>query len=180
MAESADLIRVGVITKPHGTAGEVSVKLLTDFPTRFQKLSSVILIPINGHEHISAKIIQVRDLGSTMLLKFAGIDSRTKARGIVNHEIAIPETERVQPPEGSYYGYELIGLSVEVSDGTVVGTVKDVLSYPAQDVLVVAAKDGSECLIPFVSEICPEVSLAGRRIVITHLPGLIGFDDDEN
>ena len=56
-------------------------------------------------------------------------------------------------------------------DGQPLGTLSEVVHGAAQDLLVVD-HDGREVFVPFVSELVPEVDLAGRRVVIDDRPGL--------
>uniref|UniRef100_UPI003D7AF1E3 ribosome maturation factor RimM n=1 Tax=Nocardia brasiliensis TaxID=37326 RepID=UPI003D7AF1E3 len=73
-----------------------------------------------------------------------------------------------------YYDHELEGLTVQLTDETVVGTVREVLHSAAGELLSVrAAADGREILIPFVTAIVPTVSLADRLIVIDPPEGLL-------
>ena len=64
-------------------------------------------------------------------------------------------------PEDSYYVVDLVGM--EVVDGhRAVGTVRDVLPGPANDVLEL--EDGT--LLPLVEDCVREVDLEGRRILL--------------
>ncbi len=75
--------------------------------------------------------------------------------------------------EGEYYGYQLLGCRVEAEDGRVIGTVREIWETGAPDVLVVEASDGREHMIPAARELLREVDVAGRRIVIEVIPGLL-------
>jgi 16S rRNA processing protein RimM len=57
----------------------------------------------------------------------------------------------------------------------VVGELAEVVHGAAQDLLVVKVAD-REVMVPFVSELVPEVDLAGRRIVVDDRPGLLSED----
>jgi 16S rRNA processing protein RimM len=73
-----------------------------------------------------------------------------------------------------FYDHELEGLRVELTDGTPVGTVLDVLHSAAGELLSVrAAEGGREILIPFVTAIVPTVSIADGLIVIDPPEGLL-------
>jgi 16S rRNA processing protein RimM len=70
-----------------------------------------------------------------------------------------------------------VGLTVRTADGSIVGTVDDVL-HSGQDVLVVRPSAGSvQILIPFVKEIVPEVDVSSGVIVITPPPGLLNLGE---
>ncbi|GMA37023.1 hypothetical protein GCM10025876_32270 [Demequina litorisediminis] len=64
-------------------------------------------------------------------------------------------------------------------DGTPVGDVVDLLSMPAQDVLVVKEPGGHRAMIPFVEDFVPEVDLDARRVIVTPPYGLLAGETPE-
>jgi 16S rRNA processing protein RimM len=62
-----------------------------------------------------------------------------------------------------------------------VGTLAEVLHLPGQDVLMVHRPDGSEALVPFVSQIVPDVDLDKGVVLVDPPPGLLATarDTDE-
>ena len=69
---------------------------------------------------------------------------------------------------------DLVGLEVVTEAGERVGTVTEVLHLPAQDVLAVReSPEAAEILVPFVSEIVPQVDLDAGRVVIRPPQGLL-------
>ncbi len=168
-----DLIRIGVVLKPQGIRGEIKVRPLTDFPSRFQELSRIFLIPAGGEESIVANMEGFRIQEKSIVLKLEDVDTRQKAEKLVGLEIAIPREECIALPPDSYFVFDLIGMAVVLSTGEALGAVEDVQSLPSQDMLVVRANNGSEILVPLVSEIVTEISLEERQIVVFNLPGLV-------
>ena len=77
-------------------------------------------------------------------------------------------------PPGEWWGHELVGCRVEGEDGAPVGVITDIWETGAPDVLVVAADDGREHLVP--AALLRDVDVAGRRTVIEVLPGLLDTD----
>lgn len=69
----------------------------------------------------------------------------------------------------------LIGSTIELIDGTVLGTIDDVLTTKGQNLLSFM-RGGKQVLIPFVKAIVPTVDIAARKVVITPPKGLL----DEN
>ena len=169
-----DLILIGLISKPHGILGEVKVKVLTDFPSRFRKLKRVFLVPNNG-EIKKIAVEKARILKGTVLIKFHEINSILEAKAIVGSEIAVLKEESVKPPLDTYYIFDLIGLQVVLSHGELIGTIQDVESHSAQDLLIVKSIHGNEVMIPFVKELVPEVSIKKKQIIVNKIPGL--FDE---
>ncbi len=98
------------------------------------------------------------------------IDDRDVAAGLVGAEIDVEREALPTLAAGQYYWADLLGLRVEGADGVALGTVTDVTSNGAQDVLVVHEGE-RERLIPFVSpQIVREVDLDQGRIVCEWQP----------
>ena len=83
----------------------------------------------------------------------------------------VPEDERPSEPD-EFFDRQLVGLTVLSADGAAVGTVREVLHLPAQDVLQVDA-DGEERLIPFVSALVPVVDLEAGHVQLADVAGLL-------
>jgi 16S rRNA processing protein RimM len=115
-----------------------------------------------------------------LLLQFKGISDRNAAEALRGTMLVaeIDPEERPEDPE-EYYDHQLIGLAVVLADGTLVGELAEIAHLPSQELLTVKRPDGSEVLVPFVTEIVPEIDMQNRRIVITPPPGLINTDEAE-
>jgi 16S rRNA processing protein RimM len=72
-----------------------------------------------------------------------------------------------------FHVHQLEGLPVELTDGTVVGTVREVVHGPAGELLVLARPDAPDALVPFVRAIVPTVDLDGGRVVLDPPEGLL-------
>jgi 16S rRNA processing protein RimM len=64
--------------------------------------------------------------------------------------------------EDEFYVFQLVGLRVEEEDGRLLGRVREVLEYPANDVLEL----DSGASLPLVAACVRQVDLAGGRIVV--------------
>ena len=176
MSDNADLVRVGIIIKPHGIRGELKVKPLTDSPNRFHSLSEIFMIPVDGDNSFSAKIESVRLHQNKVLIKLDCINSVNEAETVIGYEICINREECIELPSDTYFAFDLIGLKVLSPVGEYVGTIADVLSSPGQDLLVVKKKNNKKVMIPFVAEIVPDISIDQKRIKIQDLPGLLDLE----
>ena len=58
------------------------------------------------------------------------------------------------------------------SSGGRLGTLKELITGTAQDLLVVTATSGEDVMVPFVEELVPEVDVENQRIVLNPPPGL--------
>ena len=72
--------------------------------------------------------------------------------------------------EDEFYVFQLVGLSVEEEGGRLLGRVREVLEYPANDVLEL----DSGTSLPLVEACIRQVDLAGGRIVVA-----VGFAEPE-
>ncbi len=113
--------------------------------------------------------------GGQAIFHFAATDSVDDARKLVGLEVQVPFEDRVKLPAGSYYISDLVGCVVREKDGPDVGVVRDVEIHgeviSGTPNLVVDTARG-ELLIPLAQEICVDVDLAARRIVVVLPEGL--------
>ena len=72
-----------------------------------------------------------------------------------------------------YFITDLIGLAVVSDQGVELGTLKDVLETGANDVYVVAMKDGKELMLPAIGDCILNVDLEQRRMEVHVLEGLM-------
>ncbi|MFE4520375.1 ribosome maturation factor RimM [Kitasatospora sp. NPDC056783] len=169
---------VGKIGRAHGIRGDVSVEVRTDEPELRLGPGAVLLTDPASTGPLTVESGRVHS--GRLLLRFAGVKDRNAAealRGTVLISEVDPE-ERPDDPE-EYYDHQLIGLDVVLLDGTLVGELTEVLHLPYQDLLTVEKADGTEVLVPFVSQIVPTIDLENQRAVITPPAGLIDPEQAE-
>ena len=111
----------------------------------------------------SAEVAEGQRHGKTVILRLEGFDDRDQAVTLIGAEIGTDRSELPEPDEGHYYWSDLIGLKVVHSDGTDLGTIKEMLETGAHDVMVV--KGELERLIPFVkNEVVIGVDLDEKQV----------------
>ena len=159
---------VGRIVAPWGVGGEVKVAIETDFPERFQRLERVCL----GEKATSFVLEGARLHKGHALLKLEGCDDRDTAEKLRGQLVQIPIEEAMPLGEGEYYVYQIVGLDVWTAEGEHLGRVSEVLFTGANDVYVVQGEKG-EILIPAVEDVVLEVDLAGGRLTVELMEGLI-------
>ena len=169
------------IVRPHGVRGEVAAEILTDFPDRLTRLTSVELW--DGRS--APRRIAVRKCwlshsrGGQAIFHFAACDSVDAAKKLVGLEVQIPFSDRVQLPEGSYYISDLVGCEVRDKGGAELAACATSKStaktFPAHRSSVVDASQG-EILIPLAQEICVNVNTAAHRIDVVLPEGLLDLN----
>ena len=168
-------VTVGRIGRAHGIRGAVVVGVRTDEPElRFAKGSQLDTDP-SGVGPLTVAATQWHS--GELLVRFAGVSDRDAAEELRGTWLLV-DSATIAPPDDpdEFMDTDLIGLSVRTVDGTVVGTVGDVL-HPAQDVLVVKSSDGREVMVPFVLPLVPEVDVAAGYLVIDPPEGLLDLDN---
>jgi len=168
-----DLVVVGRVGRPQGIKGEVTVEVRTDDPgARFAPGATLLT------DEGPLTVAQSRDHSGKLVVLFEGVADRNGAEALRGRVLQVDAL--TLPPledEDEYYDSQLVGLVVEQRDGTVLGSVVDVLHLPHGDVLAVDRDAGSELLVPFVRAMVPTVDVAGGRVVVELPEGLLELSD---
>ncbi|MEU0500475.1 ribosome maturation factor RimM [Nocardia sp. NPDC004278] len=167
---------VGRVAKSHGVRGELVVEVRTDDPdARFAPGVRLRGRAARSNEVREFTVESAREHSGRLLVQLVGVSDRTAADAL-RGTLFVVDSADLPPSEDpdEYYDHELEGLTVQLTDGTVVGEVTEVLHSAAGELLSVrAADDGREILIPFVTAIVPTVSLADHLVVIDPPEGLL-------
>jgi len=163
---------VGRIGKAHGIRGEVTVEVRTDDP----ELRFAVDAELATDRPLTPVLVveRARPHHGRLLVQFQGVPDRNAAellRGTLLSVDADDDPGLDDPDE--FYDHQLEGLRVVTTDGRLVGNVKEVLHTAAGELLSVTSETGSEVLVPFVSAIVTEVSLADQTIEVDPPEGLL-------
>lgn len=118
----------------------------------------------------------LRPYKDSYILKLKGINSIPEARDIAGQEILLPEEELEPLEKDHYYHFQIIGCSVSTKSGEKIGKVADFISIPNNDLLVVS-KGKREIYIPFMKDICVQVRLDKKEIIIDPPEGLLELNE---
>jgi 16S rRNA processing protein RimM len=175
----SDRIAIGVIRKAHGVRGEASVEPWTDHPDRFDELEAVTLVSPDESETRETAVDQVRAHAGRVLVKFAGIDTPEDVQLLHNWTLEIPEDEARQLEAGEYFLHDLPGLALVDATGRERGIVIEVYEGGGGLLLNVKRSDGKVFEVPFAADLCTEIDLAAKRIVVSLPEGLEDLDTVE-
>lgn len=175
MADWDDMALVGRIVRPHGLRGDVVVHPETDFiEARFQPGASFWTRSAAGDEQLTIRTARVQ--GGRPVVGFERVSSVEQAEALVGRELRVPE-ETLQPlGEGMYYLHQLEGCRVVTRGGEEIGLVRKVEGGIGGSRLVVDGERG-EILIPLASEICVDIDVAAKRVVIEPPEGLLDLNE---
>jgi 16S rRNA processing protein RimM len=170
-----DLVAIARTVRTRGLRGELVADVLTDFPERFEETKTVFAITPDGARR-ELKLEKHWFQKKRVILKFAGFDSIEAAEVLINCEICVPEAEAVALDEGEFFDWELIDCAVETVEGETLGRVREVMRTGGTEILVVvAAKEEKDYLIPFAEKICVEVDVENKLIRVDVPEGLLEF-----
>ncbi len=168
--DSKNLITIAHIARPQGLKGEVVANLQTDFPERFAELESVFLLFPNGKTQESA--LENHWLHKNrVVLKFPNINDRNEAETLRDVIVKIPASALVPLPEEHYYEFDLIGCQVITNTGLELGLVQELMYTGPAPLLVI--KGTQEYLIPLAEEICYEIDIKQKKILVNPPQGLL-------
>jgi 16S rRNA processing protein RimM len=162
-----DWLRLGVLTAPWGTRGEVKVRPDVA-PAYFERIARVYL----GPEQRPIDLLGVVRRGRAYTLKLRGIDTMTAAEALRGVEVVIPRSEAPPLAEGEFFVADVVGLRAVTTTGRALGTVAEVLSTGANDVYVVRG-DAGEVLIPAIHDVVTSIDPAVGVLQVEPIPGLL-------
>lgn len=165
---------VGRIARPHGLRGQVILNVDTDFPEERFRPGAELFVQRAGHVE-PMTVATVRFHRERPVIGFRGIDTIDDAEALAGHELRVPADRLAVLPTGTFYRHDLVGCRVVTTGGAEVGVVTDVEGTLGGSRLVIEGQSG-EVLVPFATEICPEVDPAAKRIVIDPPDGLVDLN----
>ena len=164
------LLVVGRIGRAHGVRGEVTVEVRTDSPDERFKIGQILKTDPESNGPLI--IESIRNNSGTLLLSFKNFNDRSAVEKLRNTLIlAEVDPSQSNTSENDFHISQIVGAKVVDRNGKTLGLVKDVLSLPAQDTLVVDS-DGAEVLIPFVKSYVPVVSIERAEITVENFEEL--------
>jgi 16S rRNA processing protein RimM len=114
-----------------------------------------------------------RRAGDAILMKLHSVDDRDRAADLRGALVCVKRESFPPLEDGEFYACDVVGARVELSGGKVLGTVREVQSYPAADTLVVHAADGGkDWEIPLLAAFVEKVDAGAGVVRLVTLDGL--------
>ena len=173
--DESDLVAVGRVRRPTGIDGTLLVEVYSDKPNRFSVGDGVFL---DGTEH---EVVKTGASGKSVKIKLAGIDSIEEAGRFRGEEIAVTVDSLPENPPGTYYHYEILGLTVVTANGRTLGTLTEIIETGSNDVFVVSerrtsgsrdSRKSDDILIPVLDGVIVEVDTQQGVMTIDPPDGL--------
>jgi len=139
---------MGTLLKPRGLKGELWMTIFNEVDSALRVGMTIWVASENGE--FSTQIIEsfkIREKKSW--IKFEGCLGREDADNLGGLNFSIPRSDFAPLDEDEFYLVDIIGSAVLDEDRKVIGSVVDMMSTPAQNIVVVKTNKG-EVLIPYV------------------------------
>ena len=161
----------GKIVGTHGIKGEVRIEPWCDSPA-FLSAFKKLYLDENGTSFIEVKS---RPHKNITLAKIKGVDAIEDAERY-RGKIVYINRDDIRLDEGVHFVQDLLGLEIrDADDGTVYGTLTDVLRTGANDVYEITDGSGKTYLAPVVDEVVTEINVDGGYVLLRPMKGI--FDD---
>jgi 16S rRNA processing protein RimM len=169
------MVCVGVVTGARGLKGEVRIRSFTALPADI-----VAYGPL--WDKTGERSFRLRITGQSkgqIVATVQGIGDRNDAEALKGQELYVTRDALPEPEDEEYYHVDLLGLRaelVEVPSGTgeFLGWVRGVHDFGAGSMIEVDGGPAGVLVVPFTRVAVPGVDIAGGRISIAPLPGLLG------
>ena len=158
--EKKQYLEAGKVLNTHGVRGELKTEAWTDEPGILAGLPTLYL------DGVPRRVESGRVHKGFVLLKLEGIDT-VEAAMALKGKVLTADRASIPLEPGAWFLQDAIGGSVADEDGNDLGTLADILEYPAGRIYVVRGK--TEHLIPeqggFIRAFDPETGRLTVRLI---------------
>lgn len=147
-AEKRKIVPLGHISGVHGISGWLKIYSLTEPREAIFEYQPWLV----GDQLEAVHVEQGKKHGKHLIAMLETVKDRDQAEGLVNRQIAIYRDQLPSLTDEEFYWTDLVGLAVQLEDGTNLGIIRNMLATGANDVMVVQGvlQSERERLIPFV------------------------------
>ncbi len=171
----SDCFYLGRVTKPWGTKGQMALFLDVDTPADYADLDSAF-VEVKGQ--LVPYFFHIDQLnGNRAVVTFEEIDA-DHAAALAGRDLYLPLSLLPKLDGNRFYFHEVVGFRVVDSNYGDIGTLDQVVEYPAQPLFSIS-KNGTEILVPVIDQVIDRVDREGRTLYITAPNGLIDLYLDE-
>ncbi|MBX9615816.1 MAG: ribosome maturation factor RimM [Caulobacteraceae bacterium] len=151
------LILVGHVAGGFGVKGEVKITAYTADPLALTAYGP--LLRADGSPGLT--LIQTRATKDGVVGRAKEIATKEEADALRNLKLYVPRDAFPEPEEDEFYLADLVGVEARDPDGVVLGTVRAVQNFGADDMLEIApAAGGPTWFLPFTRACVPDLHLA--------------------
>ena len=159
---TSQMICIAAVAGAFGVKGEVKIKSFTENPKDCLKFGpfmdekgKVILTPVRS-----------RSVKKFLAVVCEEVKTREQAEAMKSTKLYGYRSALPKPSEDEFYYSDLIGLAVELTDGTPKGKVKAVHDFGSGDLLEIKTPGERDWFHPFTKDAVPVVDIKGGRVVV--------------
>ena len=146
-----DRLVVALVRGVHGLRGAVRIEILTDRPEDRYAVGRVLYREGSDEPMTITWSSAVGD-GPGWRLQFAEVRDRSAAEDLKGTYLEIDAGPDATLPRGAYFWHEVVGTTVTSTDGTVLGTVRDIYRSGGAEIYIVDGGDYGEFDVPAVRD----------------------------
>jgi 16S rRNA processing protein RimM len=155
------LVCIGQIVGAQGIQGAVRVKSFTADPPDVAAYG-----PVTDETGRQFRLKVASQAKGVVICRIDGVNDRNAAEALKGTRLHVAREMLPEPEEDDeFYHADLIGLAVELRDGTVLGKVRAVFDFGAGDMLELAGPGGETRLLPFTRAAVPVVDIKAGRLI---------------
>jgi 16S rRNA processing protein RimM len=174
--KDVDYIILGCLGRVHGIKGFITVHSYTEPRENILNYKPWHFLKDKRWQPLNVLQMVVND--KHILAQIEGFSERESAAQLTHVKIGVPKSELPDLSEGEYYWHDLIGLSVQNTEGVILGKVTEIMPTGSNDVLIVEAvvdkaseEDKAEAkspkLIPYLpGDTIVAVDLKQQKIIV--------------
>lgn len=173
------------IARAHGVRGEVRLRLFNKDSDVLLEQDEVLVRLTDGEEH-EVSVDGARRADQAILIKLHSVDDRERADELRGALVCVRREAFPPLDDGEFYTCDALGAEVVLVQGATdatdaateagaqrLGHVRDLMSYPSVDVLVVRAEDGGpDWEIPLVAAYVAHADVSAGRFVLRSIEGI--------
>ena len=162
---------MGKLLKPRGLKGELRLYVFNELDSAL-KAEIEVWVKFENGQYANHLIESLAIYGEKSWIKFSGIDRREDAHKLSGLNFSISRSGFAPLNGKEFYLIDIIGCNVLDENQNNIGLVVDIMSLPAQNLIVVEI-NGKEVLIPFVDA---HVSLFDKKeniLIVKDVEGLL-------
>ena len=163
--------KIGLILKPHGLKGEVTISLDADAPA--SALVEIESVFIEKDQRLAPYFIESISIrGVKAFVKFEGVDTPEDAKDISKRAIYLPKSMRPKSGRGEFYDDEVMGFRVQDENLGELGEISAVVDAGTNRLLVLHYQE-KEVLIPVNSPFVIGVNKSKKRVTVNLPEGFL-------
>ena len=167
LAPEKDLVLIGKIVGAHGLGGTSKIKSYAESLEIFESGTTLLVRHPDGGDNCY-EIDWIKSHSRGALLEFKEVTDRDQAKSLIGSELYIEKAKLPKLEAGTYYWFDLIGISVFTADDRCIGRLVSIIETGANDVYVVKNAD-KEILVPALQSVVRSIDIESK-IMRVELP----------